>query len=135
MTSASSLYQKQKTAAMAKQGDPRTITTKVAGVTFDNRPRVVERLVVGERLRLYREPANHYDPNAICVQTITGEQVGYIPKELAARLAPVMDAQGGTVAAIVECLTGDPAKGLSRRVNIRFTLASELPTAFEELDI
>ena len=48
-----------------------------------------------------REPRNHYDPNAIAVLTANGHaQAGYIPKEVAAKLAPMMD-RGQPLAAVV----------------------------------
>ncbi|MEG3071071.1 MAG: HIRAN domain-containing protein [Candidatus Syntrophopropionicum ammoniitolerans] len=40
---------------------------------------------------LIRQPDNPYDPNAIAVE-LAGEQVGFIPKALAAKLAPRIDA-------------------------------------------
>ena len=138
MTNVNLFYQKQKVAALAHAGDPREVMTKVAGVTFDNRPKVVEKLAVGDPLVLRREPADRYDANAIRVTTPSGEQAGYVPALLAARLAPVMDEHGGTLSAVVAGLTGDPAKGFTRGVNIRFTAPSDLPRvaeSCEELDI
>jgi hypothetical protein len=127
MSAVGSFYQKQKAAASAHVGDPRELTTKVAGVTYDNRALVVERLVVGERLLLRRDPTNRYDKNAVAVMTLSGAQAGFIPKELAARLAPVMDAHGGTLAAEVEAVTGDPARGFNRGLTIRFRVPEVLP--------
>jgi hypothetical protein len=47
----------------------------------------------GRRLELRRDPANEHDPNAIAVHPAEGgEQVGWVPRELAARLAPELDA-------------------------------------------
>ncbi len=46
----------------------------------------------GRELVLQRDPANEYDPNAIRVLLLGGEQVGWVPRELAAELAPAMDA-------------------------------------------
>ena len=40
---------------------------------------------------LVREPDNKYDSNAIRVQ-VGGKSMGYIPKETALHLAPIMDA-------------------------------------------
>jgi hypothetical protein len=54
----------------------------------------------GEPLTLRRDPANDYDPNAIAVDAATGEQLGFVPRELAAQLAPRLDA-GEPWAAIV----------------------------------
>lgn len=40
---------------------------------------------------LVREPQNPYDPNAVMVANIYGNQVGHIKRELAAAMAYVMD--------------------------------------------
>jgi len=49
----------------------------------------------GQALTLRRDPANEHDPSAIAVLTAGGEQVGWVPRELAAQIAPELDA--GTV--------------------------------------
>jgi hypothetical protein len=47
----------------------------------------------GRTLALRRDPANPHDPNAIAVDASEGGgQVGWIPRELAAELAPALDA-------------------------------------------
>jgi len=43
-------------------------------------------------LVLRRDPGNEHDANAIAVETVTGEQLGWVPRELAAVLAPEIDA-------------------------------------------
>ncbi|KZT19055.1 hypothetical protein NEOLEDRAFT_1142558 [Neolentinus lepideus HHB14362 ss-1] len=45
----------------------------------------------GEEVRLVREPQNRYDRNAIQVKNISGIQVGHIPRQTAASLAPLLD--------------------------------------------
>ncbi|KAG2126297.1 SNF2 family N-terminal domain-containing protein [Suillus clintonianus] len=45
----------------------------------------------GEEVRLVREPQNKYDRNAIEVQNIGGTKVGHVPKQTAAKLAPLLD--------------------------------------------
>lgn len=40
---------------------------------------------------LVRQPDNQYDPNAVKVTDVMGEQVGHIKKELAKALAVIMD--------------------------------------------
>jgi HIRAN domain len=62
---------------------------------------------VGTTLILQREPTNNFDENAIMVLT-TGEQdingqpihIGYVAKEIAAEIAPLMDAGQKLVAVI-----------------------------------
>ena len=49
-------------------------------------------VAAGRALALRREPANEHDPNAIAVLTAAGEQVGWVPRELAAEIAPEIDA-------------------------------------------
>ena len=47
----------------------------------------------GRPLELRRDPANPHDANAIAVHAAGGgEQVGWVPRELAAELAPELDA-------------------------------------------
>ena len=54
----------------------------------------------GRPLALRRDPENPHDPNAIAVHVARGEQVGWVPRELAEELAPELD-RGGPLAAIV----------------------------------
>ena len=44
----------------------------------------------GRPLRLERQPDNEHDPNAIAVYA--GDQLGFVPREIAAELAPEVDA-------------------------------------------
>jgi hypothetical protein len=46
----------------------------------------------GSVLELRRDPANEHDPNAIAVHARGGEQVGWVPRELAEEIAPELDA-------------------------------------------
>lgn len=45
----------------------------------------------GEEVTLVREPHNQYDSNAIQVVNISGTQVGHIPRNVASKLAPLID--------------------------------------------
>jgi HIRAN domain len=55
----------------------------------------------GRPLELRRDAGNPHDPNAIAVHALRGgEQVGWVPRELAAELAPDLDA-GRPWAAVV----------------------------------
>jgi HIRAN domain-containing protein len=45
----------------------------------------------GRQLELRRDPGNRHDPNAIAVQA-GGEQIGWVPREIAAELAGELDA-------------------------------------------
>ena len=46
----------------------------------------------GSVLELRRDPDNEHDPNAIAVHVAGGEHVGWVPREIAAALAPELDA-------------------------------------------
>jgi hypothetical protein len=89
------------------------ICTRVAGVTFNGRQRVVASLAIGEEIMLKREPTNPYDCNAICVERQNGQQIGYINRYLSATLAPFFDAYHMPVPASIHCLTGNLRQGYS----------------------
>jgi hypothetical protein len=69
----------------------------------------------GRPLTLRRDPDNPHDPNAIAVDA-GGEQVGWVPRELAEELAPELDA-GAEIAAVVlreqRSSPRDPRTGLT----------------------
>jgi hypothetical protein len=46
----------------------------------------------GRPLELRRDPANPHDPNAIAVHVASGEQLGWVPREVAADVAGAFDA-------------------------------------------
>lgn len=74
----------------------RTIVSKVSGVTFEGRQSTIAQLRGNEPCRIVPEPTNKYDPNALAVHVaVKGEikHVGYIPKELAAQIAPLLDGE------------------------------------------
>jgi hypothetical protein len=70
----------------------------------------------GRPLVLRRDPDNEYDPNAIAVDTAAGAQAGWVPREIAAELAPALDA-GTAWAAVVlrerRASPRDPRSGLT----------------------
>ena len=94
--------------------------TKVAGVTFDNRQRLIRRMSVGERVSLVRDPANPYDKNAIMVINSNGEQIGFISKELASTMAINMDS-GVNFVATVSNITGmNPGENIGVNLHITY---------------
>jgi hypothetical protein len=70
----------------------------------------------GAALTLRREPANEHDRNAIAVLTAGGAQAGWVPREVAAEIAPALDA-GDRWAAVVlrerRASPRDPRAGLT----------------------
>jgi SWI/SNF-related matrix-associated actin-dependent regulator of chromatin subfamily A3 len=45
---------------------------------------------MGEQVMIRREPGNPYDSNAIRINNVQGTQIGHLPRNLAAQLAPFM---------------------------------------------
>ncbi|KAK0621623.1 SNF2 family N-terminal domain-containing protein [Bombardia bombarda] len=56
---------------------------------------------VGELVICHREPSNQYDPNAIRVDNVFGDQIGHIPRTVAAKLAPYIDRNDIAIEAIL----------------------------------
>lgn len=65
--------------------------TKIAGVAFEGRAQYVRKIKVGQILRLRRNKDNPYDSNAIEVINTYSNMLGFIPKDIAAQLAPKID--------------------------------------------
>ena len=62
--------------------------------------------------RLVREPQNPYDQNAIAVTSVAGETLGYVPREIARDLAPMIDRNVAALA--IQC----PARAYGRRARL-----------------
>jgi len=77
----------------------RELVSKISGVTFGNRQRALYKLEQYDpatiNVTLEREAGNTHDNNAVKVNVSvgcgTGYHLGYIPKDLAAVLAPLLD--------------------------------------------
>lgn len=91
--------------------------SKIAGVTFEGRQKIVGNLAVGQRLKLVREPNNPYDPNAIAIKTEDSQHLGYINKKLASAIAPEMDS-GVKFRASVSSVTGGNGKNYGINIEI-----------------
>lgn len=97
-------------------GERDSFPTKVMGVSFEGRQNMVAGLIPGHELELKRQPDNPADANAIAV--LYGEmQVGFLRKQIAKHLAPLIDA-GIRYRARIEHVTGGK-DGKNFGVNIR----------------
>ena len=80
-----------------------TRNVSITGSTFyQNATALIKRLRPGDVLLLKREPELKYDKNAVAVylpSKFGDKQLGYVPRGLAAELAPVMDS-GQAVTAV-----------------------------------
>lgn len=108
--------------------------TKVVGVTQpneDGRPRqeiISDEIYNGMDLFLERDYENDYDPNAIAVLTsVYGETIGYLSRDIAAQLAPLMD-NGQLITAVVADLTGGEEGKENLGVNLFLTILSKEET-------
>lgn len=99
------------------------LITSCKGEGFRNsdgssRQDAIRSLRPGDRVILLREPANKRDPRAVALISDSGSQIGYLNRDIAKIVAPLLDA-GLTVLAIVErvqCRTrpGSPLIALVR---------------------
>ena len=110
-------------AAPSQSYNPNRFFTKVAGVSFEGRQRIVARCTVGERLVLVRDPSDLYDKGAIKVLRSNGEQLGFIPEHVSrggdpSGLAFQMD-RGDRFQCQIKDLTG--GDGYKLGVNIEIT--------------
>ncbi|RCW60160.1 MULTISPECIES: HIRAN domain-containing protein [Halanaerobium] len=78
------------------------IKTKVVGITFNNRENKIRNLNYNDSIFLKRDYENEYDNNAIKVVSKIGDILGYLPKELAFKLAPKFDKKQSFEAKIYE---------------------------------
>jgi hypothetical protein len=70
----------------------------------------------GRPLELRRDPGNEHDPSAIAVHAPGGDQVGWVPREIAAELAPALDAGEPWTAVVLReqrASPRDPRSGLT----------------------
>jgi len=65
--------------------------TRIAGVTYEGRQNEIETLHIGQPTKLIREPENKYDTNAVKVIVKGNKSIGYINRDLAKQIAPIID--------------------------------------------
>ena len=70
------------------------ITIKLAGVSFGDCQKNIRQWGCADigTYAVIREPDNPHDPNAIRVSLFGIHHVGYLPRDAARRIAPLMDA-------------------------------------------
>lgn len=86
-----------------------------AGTHLEEQRNVCLKRTNHEEVRVVREPANSYDPNALAIKTGRGELCGYIPAEKAKWISGLLDAgvvqlEKAYVAEITEWENVDPRK-------------------------
>ena len=101
----------------ANIGDSSEFNTKLAGVSFEGRQDIAAGVRPGALLELRRQPDNPHDANAIAA-FYGALQLGFLKREMAQKLAPLIDGEGRRYSAEVTAVTGG-GKGRSFGVNIR----------------
>ena len=79
--------------------------TKAVGVTFNNAQSYIPQLKTGEKLHIERETNNPHDPNAIAIYDKSHHLIGHFSRNVAAELAPKLDA-GSHAVVKVSAVTG-----------------------------
>ncbi len=104
----------------------REFFSKLAGVTHfqeGNDPqKLLKKCKPGQELLLVRDPKNKYDSNAIKVYLKTGEQVGWIGRDLAERLSEQIDSGTNIIVTISEITGGGLFSGQSYGCNIKIQI-------------
>lgn len=78
--------------AMQDREETYPIRTRAMGVYYRRRDGAEFTVRVGDALEARRDPTNPYDCNAIGLHAQDGERIGWVPRDLAANLAPFVDA-------------------------------------------
>ncbi len=85
------------------------VSAAIAGIRYQQRAVEVAGCTLREFVWLRREPQNRHDPNAVRVVNSRGRTLGYLPRELAAKLAAYMDAGHDPIKAMITELASDVA--------------------------
>ena len=110
----------------------------VAGVTYANRDgssrqEIIQRCQPGEQVFLIAEPDNAVDPHAVAVQREDGAQLGYLPWELAERVAGLLRQGYGYAAFVAEILEPGPTySGYGLRLRIFEASPDKSPEEVQE---
>ena len=74
------------------------LKTEVKGLRYEDRTPRLDRLAVGDPVRILRDPENRYNPNNFTVENTQGENLGNLPAELCNAMAPPVDAGEAVIA-------------------------------------
>ena len=74
------------------------LKTEVKGLRYEDRTPRLDRLAVGDPVRILRDPENRYNPNNFTVENSQGENLGNLPAELCNAMAPPVDAGEAVIA-------------------------------------
>ena len=100
----------------------------MAGIAYENRQTICDRLQIGETVVLRRELFNEHDIHAVAVENKLGEKLGYLPRGEAFWAAYSLDVYGKPLEATVTNLHFVRGFKISKGVEIRFQLPLITPT-------
>ena len=108
----------------------KNLVMRVAGVTFENRQAILAVMRGFEVCQLRPEPDNAFDRNAIAIYVevelgAAAVQIGYVPKDLAAQIAPHLD--GESLLGHVTSITGGFVKNDGSMASYGAMVRVELP--------
>jgi len=107
----------------------RRLDFMVAGVGHQERASTIDRFLrVGNPVYLVREPDNQYDANSVLVRLKLGCDVGHVPREEAAQIAPLLDAGMKQIAYCKKILDGRHHRIPVIQAQI-FVTSAEVPNA------
>lgn len=115
LDSATEARERQTGSALTRPPGQEPVRVPIAGVMHSDHCRSVRSLILAELVRLRRDLESKHDSNAIKVETGNGQQLGYVPRNIAAKLAPYMDGCRDPLDAAVTELTSDIQGGRRRR--------------------
>jgi hypothetical protein len=120
-----------------------TYQLRIVGTAHEGRDSVVRRYCKrGDTVKFHREPENLFDPNAIAVWHVRlnkagrdiGDQVGYVPADIARELAPLLDrAEAVIVSAVIDMVFADPDMD-SPRLGVLCRLRGRPITQLDDLE-
>ena len=111
-----------------------TLFVKVAGATYNNRQAYLSRLRGDEPCRIDPEPDNPYDKNALAVRCVSTDGVvhlGYVPRDLAAQIAPLLE--GEALMVTIDAITGGFELEDGSLANLGLVLKVEVPSADDDV--
>ena len=108
------------------------IITKLAGVTFGDAQENIKKFGCADiaSYALIREPDNPHDPNAIRV-CLGGFDMGYLPKPISQKLAPLIDNSRRFLAEFVSLNEFPPHKTIG--LTVRVVETTDCPGVKEDL--
>lgn len=89
--------------------------TKVAGTGYKNddtgveRPKIIAQTKVGEMLMLIPDPTNRFDPDAVKVVRLNGEQIGFLDMDTAVEIKSRLE-RGSLVESRIVSIQGSKEK-------------------------